>query len=744
MREPSPVESSAAGPCPSHKGWRLHGLPLGFFVILSLVYTFPLLLHLSDATLSPALGLNYAVMANAALIAEALEEGHGILESHRIWFPSGYTLHEGLLPSLLVFLFGAGGDLLRGLNLSLLLSFALAGWGAYLLAYEVTGSQPGSLVAGIYFGFSPQHYGNLGTYPIFHVQWLPLFFWALFRYGRTGQPAWLVAVAGFFAAAALSSWYFAVFLVLGSGLWLAAYGWASGNFRRTVWSAVAIGVAGLAVAPLSPVALLGKDGLASGGFRFVIDGSADLLSFFIPHALHWLFLGWSQQVQADWTGNPSLQMNYLGTLSLLLCFVGCFRWRQEQWLRGWLVVTAVGFFVLSLGPFLAVDGLKGFDVRQPSSHLEAVRLPFYWLADVFPFRVTRAVSRYSFMTTLCLSVFLASGVAALTSRLGRPMRKRIVAATFGLVVMVEFLPLWPAATIRPASPSEFYSRLAQKTGGRSVIELPFRPSAYRILYASTLHRHKVIGGAVDKPFVRFEAQARRRPLLRRLALASSPEPRPEVFADVFGDRWEDFARAEAADLQVEYAILHRMDENILSFGDYYVPEALAPDVERQLPPWFQLIYEDLLVRVFRVTGLPERWVYPILGDGWGRLEPRGRSVHRPLLGDRTTLEIRASHPGVVRVELDLSLILVPERTLQIALNGEPVLTTRLSRRRDWGQVQTVTLDGLSLAAGTNLIELRTPEPVPSVAEVYRGNDHRRIALMLSRLDVEYVESELGD
>jgi hypothetical protein len=719
-------------------------LPLGFFVVLSLVYTFPLPLHLSDATLSPALGLNYAVIANAALVAEAREEGRGILESPRIWFPSGYPIHEGLLPSLLVFLLGAGGDLLRGLNLSLLLSFVLAGWGAYLLAYEVTGSRPGSLVAGIYFGFSPQHYGNLGIYPVFHLQWLPLFLWALFRYCRSGRPAWLTLVAGFFAAAALSSWYFAVFLVLAAGLWLATYGWSSGNFRRTAWAATAIGVGVLAVAPLNPVALLGKDGLASGGFRFVIDGSADLLSFFIPHALHWLFLGWSQQIQADWTGNPSLQMNYLGTLSLLLCFVGYFRWRQERWLRGWLAVTAVGFLVLALGPFLAVDGLRGFDVRQPSSHLEAVRLPFYWLADVFPFRVTRAVSRYSFMTTLCLSVFLASGVAALTARLGRPVRNALVAAGVGIVVVVEFLPVWPAATAAPAAPSEFYSRLAQQTGGGSVIELPFRPSAYRILYYSTLHRHNVIGGAVDKPFVRFEAQARRRPLLRRLALASSPEPRPEVFADVFGSRWEEFARAEAADLHIDYAVIHLVDENLLSFGDYYVAEPLATDIEHQLPPWFQQVYEDRLVRVFRVTGLPERWVYPILGQAWGKLEHHGKYVARPLLGDRATLEVRASHPGVGRVDLDLSLILVAERTLQISFNGEPVLTTRLSRRRDSGEVHTVTLDGLSLEAGTNLIELRTPEPVPSVAEVYRGNDHRRIALLLSRLDVAYLGSELGN
>ncbi len=742
MTDPCPTEGPA-DPTPPRPGLR-HAAALAFFLLLSLVYSWPLVRHLSHATLSPALGLNYAVMANASLIGEALENGQGILESPRVWFPAGYTLHEGLLPSLLVFLMGAGTDFLLGLNLSLLLSFVLAGWGGYLLAYELTGSLAGALVAGIYFGFSPQHYGNLGTYPVFHLQWLPLFLWALCRYGRTGRGIHLLQVAIFFITAALSSWYFPVFLTLAAALWLAAHWWVHRDLRRVAPAIASIGAAGLAVLPLSPPALLGPDGLSSGGLRFVIDGSADLLSFFLPHALHWLFLGWVQQVQANWTGNPSLQMNYLGTLSLLVCVVGFFRWRKERWLRWWLAATAVLCFVLALGPFLAVDGLSGFDVRQPLIHLDAVRLPSYWLADVFPFRVTRAVSRYSFLTTLCFSVFLASGVAVLADRRGSRRSAPAVAAGVAIVVLAEFMPYWPSAIAAPAAPSQFYSRLAEMDGDASVVELPLRPSAYRILHYSTLHRLNVVGGAVDKPFARFEAQARSRPLLRRLVLASGGEERPAVLADVFAGRWEEFARAEAADLRLRYAILHLLDEHTLSFGDYFVAEPKAPAVEQQLPAWFELEYEDRLVRAFQVTGLPTRWVYPILGSGWGQAEPRGGQVDRPLLGDRATLEIRASHPGMARVELDLALILVPERTLEVTFNGKPVLTERLTRRSGPGEVQTLTLGRLGLKAGSNFIELRTPEPVPSIAEVYRGNDHRRIAFLLSRLDVDYEEPAPGN
>lgn len=745
MRDPEcSQEDTLPGEKSRQEDLRSHVTVLAGYVLLTLLYTFPLVFNLSESTLSQALGLNYAVMSNAALIDENLAAGTGVLSSSRIFYPTGYTLHEGLLPSLLVFVLGAGRDFLVGLNLSILFSFILTAWGGYLLAWELTRSRWGAVLGGIYFGFGAHHFGNVGVYPIFHLQWLPLFFWAVIRYAGSGRRAYLLGVAAFFIAASLSSWYFTVLIGLVLGLALPFYLWRNRQVRRGGVLLAVLAFSCLALIPLNPAVLLGRDGLVSGGFKFVVDGSADLLSFVVPHSEHWALWTWSRGFQEDWLGNRSLQMNYLGSASLLLALSGVAVWRRSARVKWFLVLAGGIFLVMSLGPYLAVNGLPGFDLDRAIDELDAVRLPFYWLADWFPFRVTRAVSRYSIVTGLVLAIFLASGAGVLADRRKRLIRA-VAVAVVAAMLTVEFLPVWPMRLVAPVPPSPFYRTLAAGTtkDGKSIVELPFRPSSYRMLYYSTFHRRQVIGGAVDKPFVRFDAEARRRPLLRRLSLASVGEQRPSVLNDVYGPRWPDYALADAADLGLKYAIVHRHNEFILSFGDYFVDEPMVEIVEAALAPGFEPCFEDRLIRVFELRERPVRWIYPILGSGWGRLEDHGSYVDRPLLGDRAAIEIRASEAGRLRLELDLSLILVPERTLELVLNGDRVLVAKIPARREPGQVETVVLTGVPIRAGSNFLEVRTPDPVPSIAEVYRGNDHRRIAVLLNRLDVGFTETTVA-
>lgn len=721
-------------------GARRHLPALALFLLLTLAYTHPLVLNLTQGTLTQALGLNYALMSNAALIGEGLTEGTGILSPARIFFPVGYTIHEGLLPSLLVFILGGGRDFLLGLNLSILLSFVLTAWAAYLLAVELTGSRWGGIAAGLYFGFGSHHLGNVGLYPMFHLQWMVLFFWTVVRHLRYGRWPSLLGVAVFFAAASLSSWYFSVLIGATLILVLPISSWKLGRWRSVLQIGGVLAVTALLLIPLNPVMLLGSEGVASGGFRFVVDGSADLLSFVTPHSEHWYLWHWSRSVQEDWLGNRGLQMNYLGSLSLLLCLAGVVAWRGSRWVCWTLAATASMFLVLSLGPYLAVDGLPGFSVQWPVEGLNAIRMPFYWLSDQFPFRSTRAVSRYSMVSALVLSVFLAAAVAALIRR--RPLWLR--ASGVGLVSLVlglEFLPVWPIPLIEPVERSQFHRSLPPPPVGmnRSVAELPFRSSSYRMLYYATAHRWNVVGGAVDKPFARFEAQARRRPLLRRMALLSAGNPNQATLNDVFGGRWLEYGAAEAADLGLEYAVVHRYDENILSFGPYFVEEPRIGNAENAITPWYEPVHEDRLIRAYRIREFPQRWVYPIVGGGFGRMEDHGRYVDRAMLGSHGVLDLRASHDGRVNLELDLALILVPERTVVISLNGEPVLTRQIPRRREPGQSVQLSMNDIPVRAGSNRLELSTPEPVPSVAEVHRGTDHRRIAFLLSRIDVAYAD-----
>ncbi|MEJ2083639.1 MAG: hypothetical protein P8Y94_16090, partial [Acidobacteriota bacterium] len=197
---------------PHVAGRRQWLMAVALFCLVTVAYTYPLILQARQATLQ--LGLNYVVMANAKVIGDQLSTGSSPLQTDRILAPAGYTIHEGFLPSLMVYALGLGRDFLVGLNLSLLISFVLASLGAWALAFTLTGSNIGATAAGLFFGFCAMHYANYPLYPIVHIEWIPWHLYAHVRYLGSGRRRFLALAALSLIAASLSSWYFTVFLLL--------------------------------------------------------------------------------------------------------------------------------------------------------------------------------------------------------------------------------------------------------------------------------------------------------------------------------------------------------------------------------------------------------------------------------------------------------------------------------------------------------------------------------------------------
>lgn len=706
------------------------GLALGLFCLVTILYTFPLVLHLEDSTLQ--LGLNYAALANSRIIQEQLSLGASPLESGRILAPTGYTIHEGFLPSLLSSVLGLGVNPLLGLNLSLLLSFILAALGAWALAFTLTGSRLGALAAGLYYGFCAIHYANYPIYPVVHIEWLPWFLYGQIRYFASGRVPYLVLVGTAFVAASLCSWYFTVFLFLAGLVLTAAFAWARRGWARVARFLLAIGLASLVLIPFSPIALLGREGVDAGGLRYFVDGSADLLSFFLPSWFHWLLAAPIWKLESHWLGNTSLRGNYLGTISLGLALWGLAVGRVPAWLRRALWILAGAGLILALGPFLAIGGLNGWAVGDPISSIRGLRLPYYWLADLFPFSATRATARFALLTTLVLSLGLAFAVARIEL-----LRARRVASSIGVfaVLWLEFWPLWPSAMIEPLGESAAYRRLAQVEQPVSVLELPFRENGYRVLYCSTWHHLDVVGGAIDKPFGRFRRNALRTPFLRELFLAGAGGDVAPA-ADIFSSDPDQVARAVIRQLRIEYAVVHKWDESILSFGDYFVEEPLKGRLTQLLAPHFQLEMEDDQVQLFRSTVPAGPWIYSTPGQGWGGIEAHGDHVERVVLGNSAGVQIHSSEDCSADIDLELAVILVPERDLIVSLNGEPILTTTLARRSSPTDFKSIRLEGVPIRKGVNSLEIRTSSPVPSIAEVYGGSDQRPIAFVVKRLETK--------
>lgn len=724
-------------------GWRLFGA-CGLYLLLALAYTYPIIEQLGEAT--PALGLNYTLLANSEFILEELEHFSSPATVERVFYPAGYTIHEGLAPSFMALLLGAKAEPALALNLSLLASLILASLGAYLLAFELTGSWAGSLLGGVYFGFCWQHFAHFATYPIFHLEWLPWFFWTLLRARRGSRKRWLPLTGLFFALASLSSWYFAVFLLLGSAVFAACQLIGDRqSWRFLIQLGLTLALTCILLLPFSPFWLLGSSGTATGGLAYAVNGSADLLSFLLPPQWHWWMGPQSEEMSQGWLGNPSLRANFLGWASLLLSLIGipaAIKCRRRMGL--FLVATAVLFSLLALGPFLIVNGLQGWRVGQPVDSIPNLKLPYYWLFSYFPFSATRATARYSIMTVLACSALLAFGIRSVLARLSSKSLARAVA--LGLLAAVLF-DLWidlPAPRKLVAA-SEFHQRLAQEDEG-AVLQLPFQINGYRYPYYAAQHGLNVVGGAVDKPFQRFRSLLWRYPYYRQLLLLGTPIESMERFRDVFSDPIEKWIPGALSVLNVRYAVLHKNDEHILSFGDFYQPAPIVPGTLDWITPWFEQIYEDDLIVAFRRSEAPHQWVCPVLGLQWGEAEQHTGYVNRPLLGQQGDVEIYSSHAGKLDISFQLTNVYCAERQAILHWNGKVRQAFPLRTRVEKSAWQTVELEGLELQPGRNLLRISSPEPALSGLQVYGKGDSRRISFLLRRLSMKpsFEQDEKGN
>src|SRR5205823_2034650 len=116
--------------------------------------------------------------------------------------------------------------LIAAYNSGVLLSFALGGWGAWLLAREAGASRAAALLAGVVFVAGPYHLSQMHfTVALIAVEALPfavLWGWRAVR--GDGWPNIALAAAAVVVANMLS-WYYGVCAALGVGLMAVLVAW---------------------------------------------------------------------------------------------------------------------------------------------------------------------------------------------------------------------------------------------------------------------------------------------------------------------------------------------------------------------------------------------------------------------------------------------------------------------------------------------------------------------------------------
>jgi hypothetical protein len=477
-----------------------------------------------------------------------------------------------------------------GYNLLFFASFILSGFGAYLLAFHFTKNKPASLIAGIIFAFSPFHVHNaLGTnVGTMHQEWLPFFALYLFKFfdelsfKNFSLAGIFLLLIGFTEHQLLAFTVIFIFFFFVYKLIIEPKAY----HRWKLWIYIGASILVLSILfffmfrSLFAIAASSNNFL-DAGLKSAVKYSNDSLSIFIPPISHsfWpnSFANLRDQINRNADNSFSA---YAGYSVLLLSILGIFGIRffkkkkiPAKGIFFWLVV-ALGFYVLSLGPYLHYKGLLDPPVKIP-----------YWLVyQYLPFyKNIRTVGRLFVWSMLGFSMLAAWGMAFINFQfsifnfqknknieeekkakkgecVGWELNKRAktLYVIAGLIIILEFLAV-PFKTDSLLH-SPFYERLGQDKENYSVLEVPGNTSydfASRDLVWKSIHRKNTINGydfarVVDDHYT-FQ---RGTPIIRTL-LYDIPGEASSNDTDIMKDSYYDISSEILNYYNIRYVILDK-------------------------------------------------------------------------------------------------------------------------------------------------------------------------------------------
>jgi hypothetical protein len=649
------------------------------------------------------------------------------------------TVLNGLLSIPLQAVLG----LIPASNLLLLSSFVLAGYGAFLLAGHLfsrrrtdDGRSAASLLctlapafaAGLLYAFasSKMAYAALGQWNIASSQCIP--YYILFLYKSQEAPRrwrYPLLAALFLLLQAYAELTYASFLLLFTALW-AVWQILVGSRKPETWRLLGnllivavVGLIGLLpiLTMMLPDLLLEGDILVEGG-GFADVFSADLLGFFVPSMYHPLLGSLVERFQFDYSVGQHLYLGY-SVLALVLLAVW-FGWRRKRAREssvlgtasgraasrgtsiqtGFWLVSALAFWLLSLGPTLRING---HDTGWPLPFALIARLPF--------FEGNRYPSRYSVLLFLSLSMLVAFGLSALLCQPRGRLRAlpRMTGALLAALFLFEHLsaPL-PLSDMRVPP---VYSYIAEEMPGDfTLLDLPVAwRNGFRVTgtqdpiimfeqYYQSVHGKRLLAGNTSRnPPLKFQYFTEAPVINSLIALETGHS---------LGTATVDRDRALAAD------VLRFFDIQAIVVHPAKTGPDMIPYVEGVLP--VERIFEDIGTIAYRVdlAPWPETWTLDPGGDlarlsyaeGWGVpangliwMQRQAARLLIPLNGGKQQMVFRAYAPAA-------------GQTLRLEANGRQV--AELGLAPGWHNYE-ISLPQAVVQPGLNELWLRLDGAVPA-------------------------------
>jgi hypothetical protein len=449
---------------------------------------------------------------------------------------------EAVLSAPFLWLFG---NPVLSHNIVLFSTFVLAGYGAWLLVRELTGSGWAGFVSGCAYAFSFYMLNHLPHMTLINAQWLPFILLAAYKVLWTHSWRWALALGGFFTLQALSGHYLAFYTAFLLALFFLYYLVVQRElFSWPLVGKLAVAFAGAAVLILPigvPYGLI----QSSYGFRrdlFEVERFSNTLTSFLA-----IFRGsprlrevlspfadpgpWAVERSAY----PGLAVVVLGIIGTIAPFrrtevssrqaaeLSDASDRQFAFKKHALFFAGVAILtaILSLGPYLQITYAP--DNYDPNAIQRVMPMPYLLLHDWVPgFQTMRVVARIGVLTALALSVIAGFGAFYVLKWAGerlhgskiKDQRSKLLMLLAVAIALVPVGESWSAPVgmeavgTRGAVP-QVYRWLAEQPK-TVIVEYPmthFRRGEISVVmqneyqYYSVYHWHEMINGsAAIRPF----------------------------------------------------------------------------------------------------------------------------------------------------------------------------------------------------------------------------------------------------
>ncbi|MFH0859941.1 MAG: hypothetical protein V1921_01960 [Candidatus Altiarchaeota archaeon] len=534
---------------------------LMLYSTLTLVLTYPLIANLESKLVG-----DYDVYSNVWNLwwmkKSLLELRENPYFTRYLFHPTGVSLgmhtlgpYNGILGIILQERF----NLIGSYNILVLLSFLIAAYGMFLLAYYLIGDKISAFVAGIIFAFSPYHYAEAlaGHLNLLSIQWIP--FYVLYLLKMRGDSNWknVVLSSFFLLLVALCSWQYMGFMLLTAFLFSAHFyregdiGFVKNTVKSTFLFAILVAPF---FYPTLKIILAGEARRSS--LYAIICYSSDMFSYLLPSQFHPLF---------GWFGNAAHRMlsseknvGYVMPVGFTVLFLSLYNMKGSGILRtkmeslhtfagalpggnrtllvssvmlliSWVLLFGdtlvralfvVLFIVLAYlsfslyirrliglwGMILTVFTILSFGPILFILGEPTIFLPFILLQKLPVFSIFRVPERFAVMVMLSLSVLAGHGINRMLSK---TTHKNLLGFIISSLILFEFLTVPLNLTTPPTE--EFYLTLADGQD-YAILDVPIAPQRLALddgrvleygipeyMYYQTVHQRPIVGGYVSYP-----------------------------------------------------------------------------------------------------------------------------------------------------------------------------------------------------------------------------------------------------